>query len=120
MELSRILKAVWVVSFTKAAHAFTPTHMELLAFYIDLQLLHDRRLMSLKLKTDSTEIIQLFERNIYPAYNNITFECRCLLRILEKPVVQHNFREENKVAYVLSKMGSKQSALSYVNFWLSL
>ncbi|KAF3671757.1 hypothetical protein FXO37_07859 [Capsicum annuum] len=54
--------------------------------------------------TDSVEILHLLQHPL-PRYTDIIHNCRLLLRNVGNPVVQHNFREANAVADVLSRKG---------------
>ncbi|XP_075077925.1 uncharacterized protein LOC142164249 [Nicotiana tabacum] len=101
-----------IVGFANKIKAYNPTHAELLALHTWQKLAYEKKLASLEIDTDSTDIIQLLEHNSFPAYTNIIFECRYLLKKLGNPVVRHSFRKGNKVAHVLSKLGCKQQPTS--------
>ncbi|XP_070022415.1 uncharacterized protein LOC142177008 [Nicotiana tabacum] len=101
-----------IVGFANKIKAYNSTHAELQALHAGLKLAHDKGLAPLEIDTDSMDIIQLLEHNIFPAYTNTILECRYLLKRLGNPVVRHSFREGNKVAHFLCKLGSKQQHLS--------
>ncbi|XP_075111845.1 uncharacterized protein LOC142181990 [Nicotiana tabacum] len=103
-----------IVGFTNKIKAYNSTHAELQALHGCLKLAHDKGLAPLENDSDSTDIIQLLQHNISPAYTNIILKCRYLLKKLGNPVVWHNFREDNKVAHFLCKLGSKQQHLSSI------
>ncbi|OIT29711.1 hypothetical protein A4A49_57393, partial [Nicotiana attenuata] len=101
-----------IVGFTNKIKAYNSTHAELQALHVGLKLAHDKGLAPLEIDTDSTDIIQLLEHNSFPAYTNTILECRYLLKRLGNPVARLSFREGNKVAHFLCKLGSKQQHLS--------
>ncbi|XP_070003147.1 uncharacterized protein [Nicotiana sylvestris] len=97
----------WIIGFFNRIKAHNSTHAELQALQADLNLAYEKRLAPLEIDTDSTDIIKLLQHNISPAYTNTILECRYLLKKLGNPVIRHSFREDNKVAHLLCKWGSK-------------
>ncbi|XP_075088432.1 uncharacterized protein LOC142170426 [Nicotiana tabacum] len=83
--------------------------MELLSLKTGLQLACERNLLNLEIETDGTDIIRLLDGDTCSIYSNLITECRSLLKKLENPPIQHNFREGNKVAHFLATQGSKQA-----------
>jgi len=69
-----------------------------------LAILHN--LTPLEVSIDCEEIIK-YLKDDHPPYSNILFDWRDLIKQLGKPLVQHNYREENKVADILGKDGTK-------------
>lgn len=66
-----------------------------------------QNLKPLEVCIDSMEIIRMLHQcNLL--YDSVVNECKCLLGSLGNPPVYHTYREQNRVADMLAKQGSKR------------
>ncbi|WMV23205.1 hypothetical protein MTR67_016590 [Solanum verrucosum] len=108
-------KGDWVVGFcAKEAHT-TPLQAELIALRQGLIMAISNNLVPLDINLDSLEAINMLHAGS-SLYNNLIFECRSLMGKLEAAPPAHIFREQNKVADMLSKEGLKCTAFGKPKF----
>ncbi|WMV59607.1 hypothetical protein MTR67_052992 [Solanum verrucosum] len=91
---------------SKEAHV-NPILAELRALRQGLIMALEHDAKPLDINTDSIELTKLVKHSNHP-YSNLVLECRSLMRRLEVALPTHVFREQNKVADMLSKEGLKQ------------
>ncbi|XP_070039961.1 uncharacterized protein [Nicotiana tomentosiformis] len=88
----------------------TNSMVELKSLLKGLQLAEQNGWIPLDINTDSPEIIQmLLTGNL--TYDPMICECRLLMQRMDKVVVRHTYREQNRVADVLAKEAAKPSFL---------
>ncbi|OIT25995.1 hypothetical protein A4A49_57124, partial [Nicotiana attenuata] len=95
-------KAEWILGFATAIPRDTSMSAELHALLLGLTLAHEHNLKPLEVEVDAKEVITMIQSNNV-SFANILINCRYLLDRLGKPVVQHAYREQNRVADRLAK-----------------
>lgn len=87
----------WVIDFLRLFRFATNNLMELLALKKGLELALDHNLKPLEVSIDTLKVINMLNNgNIF--YDPILHECRLLIRNLPRPMVLHNFKEQNRIA----------------------
>lgn len=95
-----------VLGFTKAYPWASNNQMKLISLFEGLRPIEENSLMPIEICIDSTEVLSwLANENLF--YDLIIDECKSKLRRLERPMVSHCYREQNKVADVLANLGSQ-------------
>lgn len=101
------------MGFATPSSGYCSTMIELKVLCFGLQLALDHKLYPLDIETNSLEVLELLSFPS-PPYDKIVALCRLMLRSLESPAVQHNFREANGAADILADFGSSSLVSSYV------
>lgn len=96
----------WIVGFSKHTLGNNHVMLEIEALLQGLRLVVNLNLNVIEIENDSTEILQVLQQ-AHPIYSTLVNDCRSLMKKLGNPLIHHNFRQANKVAYFLSKMGAK-------------
>ncbi|KAH0709752.1 hypothetical protein KY284_011179 [Solanum tuberosum] len=116
-EVIRNHRGYWIIGFmSKEAHV-NPILAELRALRQGpiMALEHDAK--PLEINTDSIELTKLMKHSNHP-YSILVLECRSLMRRLEAALPTHIFREQNKVADMLSKEGLKKDTFGRPTFFI--
>ncbi|XP_019235623.1 PREDICTED: uncharacterized protein LOC109215953 [Nicotiana attenuata] len=101
----------WIIGFVENIIHTTNTSAELKALLKGLQLAEQNNLVPLDINTDSAEIIQmLITSNL--TYDPIICECRSLICRMDRAVVKHTYREQNRVTDALAKEATKTTFLN--------
>ncbi|XP_070026590.1 uncharacterized protein [Nicotiana sylvestris] len=88
----------------------TNTLAELKALLKGLQLAEQNGWVPLDINTDSAEIIQmLLTGNLI--YDPTICECRLLMQRMDRVVVRHTYKEQNRVADAIAKEAAKPTLL---------
>ncbi|KAF3616288.1 hypothetical protein FXO38_34622 [Capsicum annuum] len=97
------------MGFATPSSGYCSTMIELKVLCFGLQLALDHKLYPLDIETNSLEVLELLSFPS-PPYDKIVALCRLMLRSLESPAVQHNFREANDAADILADFGSSTTS----------
>lgn len=95
-------KGHWIVGFYGASPSLSPIHAELLALKACLQIAKGQWLTNLEVEMDSTNAINCLTNGM-PIFDNIILECKLLMNQLKVQVINHTFREANKLAHKMGK-----------------
>lgn len=109
----------WILGFYNRNNGRNHTTTELEALHYGLTIASSHNFIPLEIGTDSLEIMILLD-SLYPTYASTVSSSRSILRMLGNPVVRHSFRQENKIADILSRLGSKLTITSNPIILLSL
>ncbi|KAH0776460.1 hypothetical protein KY290_007871 [Solanum tuberosum] len=96
----------WVMGFYHNITAQNYTMAELEAFFVGLKIAADCSIVPIGIELDSIEVIEALEYT-QPIYATKVNSCRLLMKRLGNPLVRHCFRQANKVADFLSRLGTK-------------
>ncbi|KAH0709485.1 hypothetical protein KY284_010912 [Solanum tuberosum] len=99
-------KGGWVIGFISKEANTTPLLAELLALRQGLGMAIANNLIPLDINIDSLEVVNLFHTD-NALYNNLIFDCRCMMEKLGATRPVHIFREQNRVADLFGKEGLK-------------
>ncbi|OIT06413.1 hypothetical protein A4A49_61419, partial [Nicotiana attenuata] len=97
-------KAEWMLGFTAAVPGDSSTSAKLHALLQGLRIAYDYNFIPLEVEVDAQEIIRLFLSNTV-SFDNLLTDCRYFLNRLGKPIVQHAYREHNRITDHLAKVG---------------
>ncbi|KAH0714996.1 hypothetical protein KY284_007901 [Solanum tuberosum] len=81
-------------------------HCEVEALLEGLKIVADCSIVPIEIELDSSEVIEALE-DTQPIYATKMNSCRLLMKRLGNPLVRHSFRQANKVADFLSRLGTK-------------
>lgn len=96
----------WKVVYNKKKKpcGLNATFMEALSLLKGAEIAFQQNLFSLVIETNSTGVINLLTDNHNSMFTCLISHCRYWLRKLQNPLIQHMFREGNKVAHVLATL----------------
>ncbi|XP_019259036.1 PREDICTED: uncharacterized protein LOC109237218 [Nicotiana attenuata] len=100
----RNAKGHWIVGYNKSAHANGCLQAEIKALLEGLKTALDWGLFPLQIKTDSMEVILSIQQG-NNLYANTINKCRLLMHQQKQVILQHEFRQGNKIAHQLAQMG---------------
>ncbi|KAK4713660.1 hypothetical protein R3W88_019567 [Solanum pinnatisectum] len=103
----------WVVGFMGSLTTSASIRTEISALVNGLRLAILHNLTPIEVSIDCKEVIQ-YLKDDHLSYSNILSDCRDLIKQLGMPQVQHNYREENKVADILANEGAKLKKTSSI------
>ncbi|WMV31024.1 hypothetical protein MTR67_024409 [Solanum verrucosum] len=99
-------KGYWIVGFSKHTFGHNDVMVEMEALLEGLNLAVNLNLNPIEIEIDFAEILQDLN-HAHPIYATMVNDCWLLMKRLRNLVIHHNFRQANKVADFLSKMGAK-------------
>ncbi|XP_049394520.1 uncharacterized protein LOC125858752 [Solanum stenotomum] len=96
----------WVIGFYHNITSQSHTMVEIEALLDDLKITADCSIVPIEIELDSIEVIEALEdtQSIYASKIN---SYGLLMKRLGNPLVRHSFRQANKVADFLSRLGTK-------------
>jgi len=95
-----------VKGFAAKLNVNSALYAELQALLIGLKMAMPLSTTRIQINTDSTEVIKVIQ-NGHDSFTNIISECRELLRLMGIPQISHSRRQQNQLADILAKEGSR-------------
>nr|XP_016453234.1 PREDICTED: uncharacterized protein LOC107777662 [Nicotiana tabacum] len=97
----------WVLGFTKGLPNTDSLRAEFQDLWMGPKITLGQGLSLLVIDTNSEMVLKMLKHSNL-THNPIISECRYLMEQLWKPVIDHSYREQNQVAYLLAKEGARK------------